>query len=271
MNVTTSEAGWNKFMVKKLSDDLKNVKDRSDETVQNIQRASSIPRWLNWTAIILGMAGFIVLIGFLEALKDVDFSTAYDNAGWLLYGGVACILVAAPIVLYKTYRIRTTVNSPAARDALAERERLNARCFEELGVPQTADDIDVFCETFKEKNGKTKKVWSMYQYTNTSCKIFRDEENLYLADTDGVYAFPISSFFEIMTVRKNALFGGWNKEGPFNKPPYKQYKVRKNNYCVFFVKPHYYIKFLAFNEEYVLVIPSYELETLQKYLTLNII
>lgn len=271
MNITTSEAGWNKFRVKKLSDDLENVKDRSDEIVQNIEHASSIPRWLNWTAIILGMIGFIVVIGFLEALSDVGFSTAYDNAGWLLYGGGACLLVAAPIFIYKFYRIRTTVNSTAARDALAERERLNARCFEDLGVPQTADDIDVFCETFKEKNGKTKKVWRIYQYINISCKIYRDGENLYLADTDGVYAFPLSSFFEIMTVRKNALFWGWNKEGPFNKPPYKQYKVRKNKYGVFFVKPHYYIKFLAFNEEYMLVIPSYELETLQKYLTLNII
>ena len=270
MNVTTSEAGWNKFRVKKLSDDLEKVKDRSDETVQNIERTSSIPRWLDWTALILGMVGFIVVMGFLEALKDVDFSTAYNNSGWLLYGGGACLLVASAIFIYKIYRMRTTVNSPGARDALAERERLIARCFEDLGVPQTADDIDVFCETFKEKKGKTKKVWSLYRYINMSCKIYRDGDNLYLADTDGVYAFPISSFFEIMTVRKNALFMGWNKDVPFNKPPYKQYKVRRNNYGVFFVKPHYYIKFLAFNEEYALVIPSYELEILQKYLTLNI-
>lgn len=176
MNVTTSEAGWNKFRVKKLSDDLENVKDRSDETVQNIERASSIPRWLDWIAIILGMAGVIVVTGFLEALSDVSFSTAYNNAGWLIYVGGACLLVALAIFVYKIYRNRTTVNSPVARDALAEQERLKARCFEDLGVPQTADDIDVFCETFKEKNGKAKKVWSMYQYINMSCKIYRDGE-----------------------------------------------------------------------------------------------
>ena len=264
MNVTTSEEGWNKFRVKKLSDDLEHVKERSDETVQNIERASSIPRWLDWTANILGMAGMIVAVGFLEALSDVSFATAYDNAGWMLYVGGACLLVALAIFLYKFYRNRTTVNSPAARDAFAERERLNARCFEDLGVPQTADDIDVFCEAYKEKNGKAKRVSNMSQYINLSSKIYRDGENLYLADTDGVYAFPVSGFFEIMTVRKNALFMCWNKTEPFNKPPYKQYKIRRNNYGVFFVKPHYYVKFLAFNEEYVLVIPSYELETLQK-------
>ncbi|MCH5161484.1 MAG: hypothetical protein J1G04_05580 [Clostridiales bacterium] len=271
INATTSEAGLNKFRVKKLSDDLEHVMDRSDETVENIKRASSIPRWLNLAAAILGMAGMAIVIGFLRALTEVSFSTAYNNAGWLLYVGGPCVLVALAIFIYKTYRNRTTVNSPAARDAFAEQERLNARCFEDLGVPQTADDIDVFCEVFKEKNGKAKKVWSIYQYINISLKIYRDGENLYLADTDGVYAFPISSFFEIMTVRKSALFSGWNKDEPFNKPPYKQYKVRRNNYGVLFVKPHYYIKFIAFNEEYVLVIPSYELETLQKYLTLNII
>ena len=271
MNVTTSEAGWNKFAVKKLSDDLQHVRDRSDETIENIKRASSIPGWLFWIAAILGMAGIIVITGFLNALSDVSFSTAYNNAGWLLYAGGACLLVAAAITIYKVYKTRTTVNSPAARDALVERERLVARCFEDLGVPQTADDIDLFCEAFKVKNGKTKKAWSMYQYKNISCKIYRDGENLYLADTDGVYAFPVSNFFEIMTVSKNALFVGWNKVTPFNKPPYKQYKVRRNNYGILFVKPHYYIKFLAFNEEYGLVIPSYELETLQKYITLNIV
>ena len=271
MNATTFEAGWKKFRVKKLSDDLEHVMARSEETVLNIERAASIPHWLDWIALILGFVGMIVLTGFLNALSDVSFSTAYKNGGWLLYVGGTCLLVALAILFYKIYRKKTTVNSPAARDALAERERLNARCFEDLGVPQTADDIDVFCEAFRDKNGKTKKVWSMSQYINTSLKIYRDGENLYLADTGGVYAFPVSSFFEIMTVRKNALFTGWNKDVPFNKPPYKQYKVRKNNYGVFFVKPHYHIKFLAFNEEYVLVIPSYELETLQKYLTLNIV
>lgn len=271
MNVTTSEAGWNKFKVKKLSDDLEHVMERSEETFQNIKRASSIPIWLDWIALTLGFVGMIVLTGFLNAMSDVSFSTAYNNAGWLLYAGGACLLVALAIFIYKIYRIRATMNSPATRDALAERERLNARCFEDLGVPQTADNIDLFCESFKEKNGKAKKVWSTYQYINMSFKIYRDGENLYLADTDGVYAFPVSKFFEIMTVRKNALFTGWNKDVPFNKPPYKQYKVRRNKNGVFFVKPHYCIKFLAFNEEYALVIPSYELETLQKYITLNII
>ena len=271
MNVTTSDAEWKKFRVKKLSDDLEHAKDRSDATVQNIERASSIPRWLDWIASILGMAGFIVAFGFLKALLEVSFETAYGNAGWMLYFGGACLLIALAIFVYKTYRNRTIVNSPAARDALAEQERLNARCFEDLGVPQTADDIDLFGEGFKEKNGKAKRAWSMSQYVNLSCKIYRDGENLYLADIDGVYAFPLSGFFEIMAVRKTTTFSGWNKAVPFNKPPFKQYNIRRNNYGVFFVKPYYYVKFLAFNEEYMLVIPSYELETLQKYLTLNII
>ena len=270
MNATTSETEWDKFTVKKLSSDLKSSMDRSDETNQQIQRAAFGPIWLNLAYGLIGMVGLAMIAGFVDALTDVDFATAYNNAAWVLYVGVACLLVSVALLIYKTYRNRTTMNSPAVRDALAERERLNARCFEELGVPQTADEIDVFCETFIERKGKPRKV-GMYQYVNISYKIFRDGENLYLADTDGVYAFPISNFFEIMTVRKNALFWGWNKDEPNNKPPYKQYKVRRNNYGVLFVKPHYYVKLFAFNEEYTIVIPSYELETLQKYITLSVV
>ena len=271
INVTTNENGADKFKVKKLSEELTRRKEQSENTITDITRAASIPRWLEWVAIILGGFGLIVFASLLEALTDVGFATAYKNAGWLFYAGGASLIVALIIFILRTYKKRTTLNSPAVRDTLSESERLVYRCYEDLGVPYDADDVDIFAEGFKTKNGKTKRAGMFFQYLNVACKIYRDGDNLYIADTDGVYAFPIVNFTGIVAVKKNATFNCWTKQQPFNKPPYKQYKVRHNNYGMFFVKPYYSVRFTALNEEYEIVIPSYEMDTLQKYVTLNVV
>ena len=270
LNVTTNENGAEKFRVKKLSEELARRKEQSDKTVSEIERAASIPRWLQYVAIILGGIGILAIAGFLEATSDADFITAYKNAGWILYAGGASILAALVIFIVWTYKNKTTMNSPVARDAIAESKRLVSRCYEDLNVPFEANDIDIFCEAFKTKNGKTKKAGFYFKYLNVACKIYRDGDNLYIAYTDGVYAFPIPNFTGIAAVKKNAYFLGWNKLQPYNKPPYRQYRVRRNDYGALLVKPYYSVRFTAFNEEYEIVIPSYEFDTLQKYITLNV-
>lgn len=270
LNVTTNENETDKFKVKKLSEELARKKEQSENLVTDITRAASIPRWLEWVAVILGGFGLIVLVSILRTLTDVGFETAYKNAGWLFYAGGASLIVALVIFVIRTYKNKTTMSTPAVQNTFTESERLVNRCYEDLGVPYGADDIDVFCEAFKTKNGKTKRAGIFFQYLNVSCKIYRDGENLYFADTDGVYGFPISNFTGIVAIKKNATFNCWTKQQPFNKPPYKQYKVRNNGYGVLFVKPYYSVRFTAFNEEYEIIIPAYEFDTLQKYVTLNV-
>ena len=269
VNVTTKENGCDKFIVKKISPELQRKHDEMYEAFAMIQKNSSIPLWLSIIYFICLFVATTFTCGFFDAAMDVGFAAAYNNASWLPYVDGICIVFAAAVFFYKLYKKKSIQQSPAVQSKLEESKRLNRQCYEELCVPCDADDIDVFALPVKTKNGKMKQA-TVFQYANTECKIFKDFNNLYIADVNAVYGFPLNSFTKIAARNKNATFDSWNKEEPFNKGVYKQFKVRRNNMGIFFIKPHHSLQFFAFNEEYEIVIPNYELQTLLKYVNLNV-
>ena len=95
--------------------------------------------------------------------------------------------------------------------------------------------------------------------TNMSFHIFTDSENLYLADLDGKYAFPLSSIQVIQTIRKPVTVMDWNKDEPFNKGIYKQYKLTSDNIGSIHCKSYHIMKLSYRGETYGIYIPSYEL------------
>lgn len=270
INITTNETEADKFAARKISDELQRKTDEMDETISSIQDSAAIPAWLTIVAYICGGFAAIVIMNFISSAIKGEFAQAYENAGWLIYAGAVCLVFAIVVAVYKRYKYKSTENAPAVQSAIAQSEKLTERCYEDLGVPDGAGNIDIFIEAFKSKNGKVKKATSLFRYLNIDCKIYRDDYNLYLADISKVYAFPLSNLKEIVAVNKNATFNGWHKQEPFNKGYYKQFKIKCNNYGTFFVKPHYSIRFTAFGEEYEIVIPGYELENFKKYVNLNV-
>ena len=268
INLTTEEKSCDKFIVKKIPDDLERRLDEMNEAFTMIQKNSSIPIWLTVIYYICAFFAIAVTAGFFEAAVDIGFATAFHNAGWMIYADSVCIVVALAVFIYKWRKKKKTEQSPAVQSKLEESKKLNSHCYEELGVPADADTIDIFSVAGKLKKGKVMPA-TYYQYTNVACKIYNDSNNLYIADTIAVYRFPLNSFTHIVTRNKNTTFNTWNKDEGFNQGIYKQYKVRRNNFG-FFIKPYHSVQFFAFNEEYEIVIPSYELQTLLKYVNLNV-
>jgi len=178
------------------------------------------------------------------------------------------IVIGAALMFFNTRKLKSLVNNPAYMAADAEVEKLEQRCFDELGVPANADKIDVFQFKYKVKNGNPKPATAT-RYTNAEMRIYRTGETLFIADPYRLYAFPVRAFTLLARIDKYAAFDDWNKDVDCRKGEYKSYKIRNNtgnNFSSgYTVKPYYSARFIAFGEEYEIIIPAYEQGTFMKY------
>lgn len=60
---------------------------------------------------------------------------------------------------------------------------------------------------------------------NSAYLIFTDSGNLYFANLECKYAIPLSSIKRIKSVKKTIRILKWNKDEPYHKGIYKQYRV----------------------------------------------
>ncbi len=77
--------------------------------------------------------------------------------------------------------------------------------------------------------------------------------------------FPYEAVIDVERVEKRLLFYGWNKPEKFNRGRYKPYKIRYNGQGgYYYVKPCYRVRLWREAEEYEIIFPSYEGETLER-------
>ena len=104
----------------------------------------------------------------------------------------------------------------------------------------------------------------MTKYINFRYFVFEEGENVCIANLGSVYAIPKAALKRIVKINKRVALPHWTKEEPYNSPSYKKYKVTVNNVGVFFVKPYYSLQFVVNKEEFEVLFPVYELETIEK-------
>ena len=139
--------------------------------------------------------------------------------------------------------------------------------FAELSVPTDAKEVDVLSFFYKMNDGNIKvceKGMQVTQYFNPIFKIFSDSEYLYLANLEGKYAFPLSSVMGIRTVKKHIRIAGWNKDIPYNKGIYKQYKLTIDNYGCIHCKSYHILELNHNGEIWGIYFPSYELPVIEE-------
>ena len=101
--------------------------------------------------------------------------------------------------------------------------------------------------------------------------VFEESGYLTLADHNTVYHIaPISSFKKIECISGKSSFSFWNKEEPYHKGKYKEYKISTDKY-----ETEYYIRNLCsvqFNlngEEYEIIVPPYDIYAFEDILGLK--
>lgn len=264
------QVNGDEFLVAKPSDALTQSFERSSENAEETIEKSKLPlpvRIIQW---ICGGGGVIVAMGILRGLlksDDISVQQAYQNApGLFWFAGIALVIW----VVLKLISVRKSKSVLETDESAQTFDNLESTCdaiFTELSVPKDAKDVDVFSFFYKVKGDEikiTQKGMQTFHCINAVYKAFADSENLYLANVEGKYAFPLSSIKGIRTVKKHITMPEWNKEERFNKGDYKQYKLTTDDYGHIHSK-YYHIIEVDYNGELSGVyIPCYELTVFEE-------
>lgn len=263
LNVNTNQINGEEFILRKTDTELTRKSDETSDTLHAYQKKSGVPLWYSIIKYIFLIAAVACLPAFLRRCLDNGFDDAYNGAAWALYAGAAGLLIGLVMFLIEGVRFKKVAQSPEVNEFLSGMGELNNRIKENLHIPENCADIDVFCRPVKLKNGKEKRGNHFFSYFNVSLWVFKEGENLCFADISGVYGIPLSSITEIVLNKKSAMVPQWNKDEPIKNEKYKKY-VKVNNYGMYFIKPHYSVRFTRHGEEWEVLVPAYDIDAISE-------
>lgn len=269
-NKKNEQMNGEEFLVAKPSSALTEHLERTTEDAQDTVEKSMLPLPFRIVQWICGIGGVIIIVSIVKALCDEDsvtISEAYQNASWLFWLGGLCLLIWGILKLISLRREKNTFESDEGIQAFSDFEKSCDAIYSELSVPTDSKEVDILSFYYKVKQGKIKvceKGMQVAPYINPIYNIFTDSENLYLANLDGKYAFPLTSIKAIRRVKKTINILEWNKDEPHNKGYYKQFKLAEANYGEIICKCYYIMEIERGGETHGIYIPNYELPVFEE-------
>ncbi len=182
-----------------------------------------------------------LLVGGLSLIKILDgdypFSKAYVHEPLLF----ALMIVGFAAYLYCVVKLRKGKDAPEFQEEDAmfrvnKLEQARKAFYRDMGVPINAAEVDVLYVDYDAVDGEPvlkKDRKGVLQSITQTYKAFSDSENLYLADFDGKFAFPLSAMKGIRTIDcKGETF--WEKTEKFDPQKYEQFNVSEKSYKIEF-------------------------------------
>ncbi len=241
--------------------------DNSAGEVNEVMEKSKLPLAIRIAQWVFGFIAITFAGGILDSLGEVSFAEGYKNAPALIWicGAAFVIWVMLTIIAYK--KKKTVLESDESTMIISHLENNIGAAFEELSVPLDARDVDILWFYYKEKDGKIKLKGKALQlaayFNNPIFKAFSDPDNLYLACTEGKYAFPKQDMLALRKVNKRINFSSWNKDVSFKDEEYKEYKLSCDNYGRIHCKYYGILEVKKDEETFGIYIPCYELPVIE--------
>lgn len=248
----------NEFLVQKPSAVLANAMEASLEQAEEMEEKAKIPLAFRIVQSLCGLAALVLVCGILKA--DVSFAQGYANAPALYWICGICAVIWLPLWLWG--KSKAGKETEEDRQTVSRLSGAAGAVYQELGVPRTAKAVDVLSFCYKMDNGEVKvkqKALQIAPYMNLEFRMYRDGENIYLANLEGKYAIPLSSVVTIHTVEKHIRFAGWNKTEAYNKGIYKPYKLTVDNTGCVHCKRYHILEVDHQGERFGIYFPCYEL------------
>ena len=245
---------------------LLSSEEKADQTVTKAQ----LPLFLQIIQWVCGGVGALMFLGIgkgVFSMEEISFQQAYQNAPWAFWVGGCCLAVWAVLKLIGRAKAKTVLESDEGSHHLSRLAATQNSVYAELAVPSTAKDVDILSFCYRMKDDQIKlceRTMQLYSHQNPSFKVFTDKENLYLANLDGKYAFPLSALQTIRTQDKKVRTAGWNKDVPPTKGIYKPYKMTTDQFGCVHSKPHYVLEVMLEGELWGIYFPCYELPVFEE-------
>ncbi len=261
---------FSKFIVRSASITSNEKMDELANKGTMIQKKELGPGWLNIVSTICVGIGLMFILGIFGA-KD-GFKEALKTRGYLFYIGIALFALGLTHIIYKKVKSKKSKTNESVKNILKEKESIKRDVLDELGVPADAVIIDILITRVKEnKDGKeVVKSMGLFTHLNSEVYFFVENDKACFADYSAVIQIPLESFKSADKIDKRIIIPTWHKEVSYNNEKYKEYKIKRNGYDMFYVKPYYSIKLLINNEDYEMLIPNYDLKEFLKVVPLNV-
>ena len=137
----------------------------------------------------------------------------------------------------------------------------------ELGVPEEAKSLDVLIYSTKTTKKNVEKEVNNF-VLNFEVHLFTEENNLCLATTQEVMAFPKESFKDLVKIKRVSFLANWNKPEGSNSKMYKPFV--KNTEMGLRIKYCYRVNLNYNDEELCFLIPDYDLATFLSVMDLEV-
>lgn len=259
-NKRNEERNGSCFLLARPSSAMARALEDSVEKAEETIEQAKLPLALRIVQGLCGIASALLIAGLLGA--SVPLREAYRNAPELFWLAGICLPVWAILKLLGMQKSKAVMGKETSAQAFSRLDGTFLAVYAELEVPANAIEVDILSFYYKRKEGKIKvceKGLQMAPYTNCVFRIFADAGNLYLANPEGKYAFPLSSLRAIQTRKKVARMNAWNKEEAFNKGIYKPYKLSADQYGCIHARQYHILELEQDGELWGIWFPSYEL------------
>lgn len=268
--VTNKGNNFSKFVVRSPSATSKAKIDEFDKKARMVEKKKSGPGLLNALAALSLCLGLLFIVGMIAA-KD-GFKEALKTRGYIFYIGIVLFAFGLVYTIYMRIKSKKIDKSEMVENILKEKESIKRDVLDELGVPANAVIIDILITRVKEnKDGKeVVKSMGLFTHLNSEVYFFVENDKACFADYSAVIEIPLESFKSADKIDKRIIIPTWHKEVPYNNEKYKEYKIKRNGYDMFYVKPYYSIKLLIDNDDYEMLIPNYDLKEFLKVVPLNV-
>jgi len=265
INVTAEEdslrSDESEFIVKRIDSYQQEQLEQAIMIANQQEKRISLPRWLQYSKFVSLSVWIILLFVIINTiLQGASFQETYLNAPYFFY----ILPIAFGIWYYLNLLGKNKIKEASQDDDIIKNdsfilEVLN-QSFDQLEVPKDALQIDVLSFRYRIKEDAFKVVsQGLVSYVNIEKRAYVKDNALHLADAQQVIAIPLDEIAEITLQKKRVNVPSWNKKTPYNKEPYKQYKMRANQFGMLYIR--YYIVAITHNgEAYQLYIPQYDID-----------
>ena len=240
--------------------------DAAEELAMEAERTLKLPLWLRAVKSVSGFLALIAAIAIIQGLLDsVSIAQAYQNAPELFHMAAVSFVLWLALFVAARKKMKSVMESDDYERKASRIGGALDSVARELDIPPDAKDIDILSFRYKMKKGKEKVVAGAFEtYINLNCVAYVRDGFLHIVvSMRDEFVIPLTGFTGIERVNKKIPIpiSHWNKETPFDKGEYKKYKMKANDFYIFF-KPYYDFLIRHNGYDYKFSIPPYELDAL---------
>ena len=219
-----------------------------------------LPLLLRCAKAVCGWVAALIFLGILKS--DATLTEGYANAPFLFWACGICGVLWALLAVLSRRKSRAVTGQEEFGQAMRRLEGEIDRIHRELGVPETAKEVDVVQLAHRWKDGKLKihtQGMETTPYTNVSMLVFRREDMLCFVDLENRYELPISELRCLRRVKKPLMLQGWNKAEKLNSEFYKPYKLSMDSYERVHTRAYGLLELNHEGVDWAVWLPPYEL------------